>query len=317
MYQFYFYKTLICFFLKQTPLNKKIVQKAFEDANNFMKDGILLRQAINEIDKVKLSSKKEEQRALSLIYENFLRILQSAGCSGEFYTPRAITDFVMKILEPKPGEKIADLACGTGGFLISAYHYLNKHHKNETGEDFRVFQNSFYGIEKKALPFILCATGFLINGLENPNLEYKNAFDKDLLPFDKETPNTFDIITMNPPYGGKETPTIIKDFPTQFQSSETSDLFMAIILESLNHRGKAAVVLPDGFLFGNDKAKINLKAKLLDKFDLNLILRLPAGVFAPYTNITTNILFFENNGVGTQKTWFYRLDMPEGIKQSL
>lgn len=289
----------------QTPLYQSIVKKAFEDTNNYMKDGILLRQVINEIDTISLNESHLRQT-----YEHFLRELQSAGNAGEFYTPRAVTDFVMQILEPKLSDKIADLACGTGGFLTSAYHYLESQIK--TASDRSALKSTFYGIEKKSLPFILCATGFLINGLENPNLEHSNAFDT---PFESLSElESFDIIAMNPPYGGVETKEIQNNFPKIYRSSETADLFLAIITERLKEGGKAAVVLPDGLLFGDDAPKINIKKRLLNECDLSLIMRLPSGVFAPYTGIATNILFFSKNLGGTKSTQFYRLDMPEGIK---
>ncbi|RDU65278.1 SAM-dependent methyltransferase [Helicobacter didelphidarum] len=298
---------------KDSPLNQKIVKKAFEDTNNYMKKGILLRQVINTIDDIEIQS-KEDKKELSFIYESFLKTLQSAGNAGEFYTPRAVTDFVIQMLEPKIGDKIADLACGTGGFLTSAYHYLESQIK--TAQDIQKANSYFYGIEKKQLPFILAVTGFLINGIENPNLDHSNTLE---IPFDALSDlETFDIIAMNPPYGGAETKEIQSNFPSEFRSSETADLFMAVICERLAQGGKAAVVLPDGFLFGNDTAKINLKKKLLDELNLHLILRLPKSVFAPYTSITTNILFFTKPDLtqarGTKQTWFYRLDMPEGIK---
>ncbi len=288
-----------------TPLYHSIVKKAFEDTNNYMKNGILLRQVINEIDSIKL-----DESHLRETYEHFLRELQSAGNAGEFYTPRAVTDFVMKILQPTLACKIADLACGTGGFLTSAYHYLEPQIKS--AQDRSTLKNTFYGIEKKSLPFILCATGFLINGLENPNLEHQNAFDT---PFDSLSEReTFDIIAMNPPYGGVETKEIQNNFPKLYRSSETADLFLAIIIERLKEGGKAAVVLPDGLLFGDDTPKLNLKKRLLNECDLWLTVRLPSGVFAPYTSIATNILFFTKSLGGTKQTQFYRLDMPEDIK---
>ncbi|MBR5940721.1 MAG: SAM-dependent DNA methyltransferase [Neisseriaceae bacterium] len=292
---------------EDTPLSQKIVRKAFEDTNNYMKDGTALRQLINEIDKLEIKT-KEDQKALSLTYETFLKALQSAGNAGEFYTPRAVTDFIMHILQPKIGDKIADLACGTGGFLISAYHYLEE--QIQSAQDRESLNQSFYGIEKKALPFILCATNFLINGIDNPNLDHANSFDT---AFDDIKP-AFDIIAMNPPYGGSENDSVKSTFPTEYRSSETADLFMAMITQSLKQGGKAAVVLPDGFLFGDDTAKINIKKRLLDEFNLHLIVRLPKGVFAPYTSITTNILFFDKAPQGTKETWFYRLDIPFGWK---
>ncbi|TLE16176.1 SAM-dependent DNA methyltransferase [Helicobacter apodemus] len=296
---------------ESTPLNQAIVRKVFSDLNNYMKDGYLLRDVINEIDTSIIIHNKKDFKELCKIYEGFLKTLQSAGNAGEFYTPRAVTDFIIKLLNPSIGDKVADLACGTGGFLISAYHHLDSQCDNV--EKRKILESSFYGIEKKSLPYLLCATNFLINGIENPNLTHGNAFEFsnfEELAFKEK----FDCIVMNPPYGGSEKTNDIKNFPQEFKSSETADLFMALIMQRLSNKGKAAVVLPDGFLFGTDNAKINLKKRLLEEFNLHLIVRLPASVFAPYTGITTNILFFDKSPQGTKHTWFYRLDMPEGIK---
>ncbi|EFO9429249.1 SAM-dependent DNA methyltransferase [Campylobacter upsaliensis] len=298
-----------------TPKNQSIVQKVFSDLNNYMKNGYLLRELINEIESSLVIHNRQDFKELCRVYESFLKILQSAGNAGEFYTPRAVTEFMVEMLSPKLGESVADLACGTGGFLISAAHFLEK--QVNLVEDREVFKTSFYGVEKKSLPFLLCATNLLINGIENPNLKHGNAFEfsnfEDLDINAKKYPK-FDLILMNPPYGGNELSNDIKKFPTEYRSSETADLFMALIMHRLSYKGRCAVVLPDGFLFGTDNAKINLKRKLLNDFELYLILRLPKSVFAPYTSIPTNLLFFRSDPSGTDKTAFYRLDMPEGIK---
>ncbi|KAA6226648.1 SAM-dependent DNA methyltransferase [Campylobacter sp. LR185c] len=294
----------------EAPLHQRIVKKAFEDTNNYMKNGTLLREVIDIIDELEFKN-KDDMANLSLTYETFLKTLQSAGNAGEFYTPRAVTEFVIDMLKPQIKDKIADLACGTGGFLISAYHYLESNNKLSAA-DRDILNNSFYGCEKKSLPYILCATGFLINGIENPNLDHNNAFNtafEDLCSKEQ-----FNIIAMNPPYGGSEGSEIKNLFPSKFKANETADLFMVLITQRLKENGRAAVVLPDGFLFGNDNIKKNIKKLLLYEFNLHLIVRLPKSVFAPYTGITTNILFFDKCKNGTQNTYFYRLDMPEGIK---
>ena len=296
---------------ENTSANKSIVKKVFTDTNNYMKDGYLLRELVNQIDKAIILETKENVEELHQFYESFLKILQSAGNAGEFYTPRALTDAIMRVLKPTPKDTIADFACGTGGFFTSAFYYLME--QSPTAEQKTAISQAFYGIEKKSLPFILCATNFLINGIEVPNLKHDNAFDfanfAELLHAPK-----FNIIAMNPPYGGSEKQGIASKFPRAYRSSETADLFMALITERLAPKGRAAVVLPDGFLFGNDDAKINLKKRLLSDFDLHTILRLPSGVFAPYTSIATNVLFFDHAPQGTARTSFYRLDMPEGVK---
>ncbi len=300
------------------PFNQKIVGDAFLDAHNYMKNGYLLRELINEIDNIAFESddgKIKYRKYLSHTYENLLKQLQNQKNSGEFYTPRAITDFIISELKPTLEDKIADLACGTGGFLISAYHYLEEEAKN-SGKSLESLKSgkNFYGVELKQLPYILCATNFLINGVENPHLDHENAFLQFANKADLAKLPKFDIIVMNPPYGGSKGGNDLNAFDKDYRSNETADLFMYIILNRLKPGGKAAIVLPDGFLFGNDTAKINLKKDLLNKFNLHTILRLPKSVFAPYTSITTNILFFENNQSGTRETSFYRLDMPDGIK---
>ena len=269
-----------------TPINKAIVQTTFADANNYMKDGILLRQVINVIDELDFSD-YEESHAFGDIYESILKELQSAGSAGEFYTPRAVTDFMAQVIKPQIGETMADFACGTGGFIISWLKELKK--LVRTTEDEEAYSNSIYGIEKKQFPYMLCITNLLLHGLDVPR------------------------VLMNPPYGGSEKADVKNHFPTDLASSETADLFMSVIMYRLKKNGRAAVILPDGFLFGTDNAKVNIKKKLLREFNLHTIIRLPGSVFSPYTSITTNILFFDNTHT-TEETWFYRMDMPQGYK---
>lgn len=292
----------------ETPIKKSIVRTTFEDANNYMKDGVLLRQVVNVIDELDLAD-TEESHAFGAIYESILKELQSAGSSGEFYTPRAVTDFMAQTVDPKIGDSIADFACGTGGFLTSALSVLES--KKETAADVDVINNSIYGIEKKQFPYMLCITNMLLHDLDVPKIYHDNSLIRDLLDYTDD--DKFDVILMNPPYGGSEKTEVKNHFPADLASSETADLFMAIIMYRLKKNGRAAVILPDGFLFGTDNAKVNLKKKLLSEFNLHTIIRMPGSVFAPYTSITTNILFFDNTGK-TEETWFYRLDMPTGYK---
>lgn len=292
----------------ETPIRQSIVKTMFEEANQYMKDGILLRQVINTIDEIDLDS-YDEIHALGDIYETILRELQSAGSAGEFYTPRAVTDFMAKMIEPHLGEKMADFACGTGGFIISWLKELKKQVK--TADDRRLWQDSIYGIEKKPFPYMLAITNMLLHNIDDPHIDHDNSLAKDVLNYTES--DAFDKILMNPPYGGSEKKSIQNHFPEDIASSETADLFMGVIQYRLKPGGRAAVVLPDGFLFGSDNAKINLKKKLLNEFNLHTIIRLPQSVFAPYTSITTNILFFDRSG-STKETWFYRLDMPKGYK---
>ena len=293
---------------RETPIKKAIVQTVFQDANNYMKDGVLLRQVINVIDEIDFGD-YNESHAFGEIYETILKELQSAGSSGEFYTPRAVTDFMAKMIEPKIGESMADLACGTGGFITSWLKEL--HQKVETVADEEAYSSSIYGIEKKQFPYMLAVTNMLLHDLDVPQIYHDNTLLRDVLDYTDD--DKFDVILMNPPYGGSEKADVKSHFPSDLASSETADLFMSVIMYRLKEKGRAAVILPDGFLFGTDNAKLNIKKKLLNEFNLHTIIRLPSSVFSPYTSITTNILFFDKTGP-TKETWIYRLDKPEGYK---
>ena len=291
-----------------TPIKKAIVQTTLADANNYMKDGVLLRQVINVIDELDLSD-YAESHAFGEIYETILKELQSAGSAGEFYTPRAVTDFMAQMIDPQIGEKMADFACGTGGFITSWLKALHK--KVKTTEDEALYANSIYGIEKKQFPYMLCITNMLLHDLDVPQVFHDNTLLRDVLDYTEE--DKVDVILMNPPYGGSEKNEVKNHFPADLASSETADLFMSVIMYRLKENGRAAVILPDGFLFGTDNAKVAIKTKLFSEFDVHTIIRMPSSVFSPYTSITTNILFFDHTGL-TKETWFYRLDMPEGYK---
>ena len=292
----------------ETPIKKAIVRTTFEDANNYMKDGVLLRQVINIIDELDLSD-YEESHAFGEIYESILKELQSAGSAGEYYTPRAVTDFMAQMIDPKIGETMADFACGTGGFITSWLKQLEK--KVKTTSDQASYDSSIYGVEKKQFPYMLCITNMLLHGLDVPQIYHDNSLLKDVLDYTED--DQFDVILMNPPYGGSEKNEVKNHFPADLASSETADLFMSVIMYRLKENGRAAVILPDGFLFGTDNAKVSIKKKLFSEFNVHTIIRMPHSVFSPYTSITTNILFFDHTGP-TKETWFYRLDMPEGYK---
>ncbi|HEM3717361.1 TPA: SAM-dependent DNA methyltransferase [Streptococcus suis] len=289
------------------PIRKSIVKSAFEDANNYMKNGVLLRQMINVIDEVDFNS-PEDRHSFNDIYEKILKDIQSAGNSGEFYTPRAATDFIAEMLNPQLGETMADLACGTGGFLTSTLNHLSQQRK--TSEDVQKYNQAVFGIEKKAFPHLLAVTNLFLHEIDDPKIIHGNTLEKNVRDYTED--EKFDIIMMNPPFGGSELETIKNNFPAELRSSETADLFMAVIMYRLKENGRVGVILPDGFLFG-EGAKTRLKQKLVEEFNLHTIIRLPHSVFAPYTGIHTNILFFDKTKK-TEETWFYRLDMPEGYK---
>lgn len=290
------------------PISKSIVKDAFIDANNYMKNGVLLRQVVNVVNGVDFTDPKD-RHLFGDIYEGILKQLQSAGNSGEFYTPRALTDFIAETLKPKLGERIADLACGTGGFLVSTLNILNK--QVMTVADRQKYNNAVFGIEKKGQPYILAVTNLLLHDVDNPDIIHGNSLEKRVSDYTEK--DKFDVIMMNPPFGGSELPIIKQNFPNDLQSSETADLFLALIMYRLRDNGRVGVILPDGFLFGDDGAKTNIKKRMLHDFNLHTIIRLPGSIFSPYASIATNILFFDKTKP-TEETWFYRLDMPKGYK---
>ena len=291
-----------------TPRKSAIVKEVFEDAFNYMKNGVLLRQVINAIDEVDFTE-LDERHAFNDIYETILKDLQSAGNSGEFYSPRATTEFIAEMINPQIGERVADFACGTGGFLTSALEILQKQIK--TVEDKETVNRSLFGIEKKNLPHLLCMTNLLLHDIDEPNIMHGNSLEKNVRDYKEE--DRFDCIMMNPPYGGTEEKIIQSNFPTELQTSETADLFVALILYRLKKNGRVGIILPDNFLFGNENSQKALKERLLNECNLHTIVKLPAGVFAPYTSITTNILFFDKTE-STKEIWYYDVPLPEGYR---
>ena len=242
----------------ETPLKQRIVKYVFEDAQNYMKDGVLLRQVINVINESIDFLEYKERHEFGTIYETILKSLQSAGNAGEFYTPRAVTDFMVKMVNPKLGERVADFACGTGGFLTSTLKYLESSKK--TAEDIEKYNKTVYGIEKKPMPYLLCITNMLIHDVDEPMVYHDNTLEKNVRDYTEK--DKFDIILMNPPYGGSEKDAVKNNFPSELRSSETADLFMNVIMYRLKKNGRCAVIIPDGFLFGEDNAKVNIKTKL-------------------------------------------------------
>lgn len=291
-----------------TPIRGRIVREVFEDLNNYMKDGVLIRQVVNVLNEIDLTD-FQTRHAFNEIYETILKDLQSAGKSGEFYTPRAVTDFVVKMVDPKIGESVADFACGTGGFLVSALNHMKESAEDTSSNE--ELKKAFYGVEKKSLPYLLCTTNMLLHDINEPNIIRGNSLEKNVRDYEEE--DKFDVILMNPPYGGTEKKSVQQNFPTELRNSETADLFMGEILYRLKQNGRVGIVLPDGFLFGTDNTKYAIKKKLMEECNLHTIIRLPGSIFAPYTSIATNLLFFDKTG-STKETWVYRMDMPIGYK---
>src|SRR3989338_5745201 len=300
--------------LKSLKLDEKsdqrgyIIKQVFEDAYNYMKNGILVRQVVNKINEIDFTT-AEDRHQFNDIYETILKELQNAGSAGEFYTPRPVTQFVVDMVNPKLGDIVLDPACGTGGFLISTLNHLKKNVK--TTEDQKVLEKTLRGIEKKPLPHLLCMTNLILHDIEVPNVKRDNSLSRPLIDYtDKDKVN---VVVTNPPFGGAEEDGIENNFPAEFRTRETADLFLVLITKLLRDGGRCGLVLPDGFLFG-EGIKTRIKEKLLTEFNLHTIVRLPNGVFSPYTGIRTNLLFFEKNNKGTKDIWYFEHPLPEGAK---
>jgi type I restriction enzyme M protein len=285
----------------------QVVKDVFEDAYNYMKSGTLMRQVINKINEINFNS-SQDRHTFGQIYEQVLKDLQSAGNAGEFYTPRAVTRFIIDRLNPKLDEIVFDPACGTGGFLTCAIEHKRRDVTSAADEE--VLRRTIRGVEKKALPHMLCVTNMILHGIDTPTgIKHDNTLSKPYRDYgDKDRVH---VIATNPPFGGMEEDGIENNFPSHLRTRETADLFMALIIKLLRAHGRAAVVLPDGFLFG-EGTKATLKKALLEECNLHTIVRLPNGVFAPYTGIKTNILFF-TKGVPTKDIWFYEHPYPDGV----
>lgn len=301
---------------RDSKRHEAIVQEVFNEVNQYMKNGQLLRDVIDIVDEVDMLD-NEDIHAFGDMYESILRDVQSAGNAGEFYTPRPVTDFTVEMINPRLGELMGDLASGTCGFVVSALKHLAKQKK--TAKDEENFQKSVMGQEWKPFPYLLGVTNVILHGIKEPQIFHMDSLSHPMSDYQED--GKLDTIAMNPPFGGATDAATSKNFKQEYRSSETADLFMVLIMQRLAENGRAGVVLPDGFLFGTDGPKFAIKKRLLTAFNLHTIVRMPTSVFAPYTSIATNILFFDNKpaedapeGFATKETWFYRLDMPEGYK---
>lgn len=285
-----------------------IVREAFEDSYNYMKSGTLLRQVINKINAIDFNAQTDRHQFNDL-YEKLLRDLQSAGNAGEYYTPRPLTQFVVEMVNPRLGETVYDPACGTGGFLANAIDHLRRQVATPEGE--ASLQVSLRGTEKKQLPHLLCLTNMILHGMDAPtSIRRNNTLARPLRDYGPA--DRVDVVVTNPPFGGTEEPGIESNFPADIRTRETADLFLVLIMRLLKHGGRAGVVLPDSFLFG-EGVKARIKEKLLDECNLHTIVRLPGSVFAPYTSIATNLLFL-TKGEPTKEVWYYEHRLPAGVK---
>jgi type I restriction enzyme M protein len=279
-----------------TSPRHRVIHDVFEDAYQYMKNGTLLRQVINKINESLDFNRSEDRHIFGDLYEQILKDLQSAGNAGEYYTPRAVTQFMVDMVNPQLGEKVLDPACGTGGFLTCSIKHLRKQVKTPDEEE--LLQRSVLGIEKKPLPHLLCVTNMLLHGIDVPtNVRHDNTLSRPLASYTPK--DRVDCIVTNPPFGGMEEDGIETNFPQKFRTRETADLFLVLILTLLKDGGRGAIVLP--------------KEKLLTECNLHTIVRLPNGVFSPYTGIKTNLLFF-TKGEPTKEIWFYEHPYPPGAK---
>ena len=296
--------------LSATEGRGAVVGAVFEDAYNYMKSGTLLRQVVNKINVSLDFNKSEDRHSFGDLYEQLLKDLQSAGNAGEYYTPRAVTEFMVEMVDPKLGETILDPACGTGGFLTCSLEHLRKDYVH-TSEEEKQAQASINGVEKKPLPHLLCTTNMILHGIDVPtNIRHDNTLARPLRDYGPA--DRVDLIITNPPFGGTEEDGIENNFPSAFRTRETADLFLVLIMHLLKPFGRAAVVLPDGSLFG-EGIKTRIKEKLLTEFNLHTVVRLPNSVFKPYATVGTNLLFFEK-GAPTTEVWYYEHLVPAGQK---
>jgi type I restriction enzyme M protein len=287
-----------------------IVRQVFEDAYNYMKSGTLIRQVVNKINQINFN-RKDERHLFNDIYEHMLKELQSAGNAGEYYTPRPLTKFIVEMVVPKLGQKILDPACGTGGFLVNAIEYIREREVKSPRNEQKL-QESIFGVEVKPLAYLLAITNLMLHGIEVPRQVRRTDMLarplRDYRPADR-----VDVVVTNPPFGGVVAQGTEANFPAEFRTRETADLFLMLIMHILKLGGNAGIVLPDGSLFG-EGVKTAIKKKLLEECNVHTIVRLPQGVFNPYAGVNTNLIFF-TKGEPTKEIWYYQLPLPEGVKQ--
>lgn len=285
-----------------------IIRDFIIDSNNYMKNGVYLRQVIDEIAAIDFDN-SEEKHEFNEIYEELLKELQSAGTAGEFYTPRALTRFITDHVNPQIGDDIADFACGTGGFLVEAITHLRR--QISSVDDIGKIQEAIYGVEWKPLPYMLCITNLFLHDIDIPHVLHGDGLSNNILDITEK--DRYKVVLMNPPFGGNVDRANYANYPNDLVSPESADLFVARIIYCLKKNGRCGLILPDGLLFSKDTAKVAIKKKLLSECNLHTVIRLPQTVFSPYTDVNTNLLFFDKTGK-TEAIWFYRFDMPEGRK---
>lgn len=284
-----------------------IVREVFEGNNNYMKSGINIRKVLNKLNEIDFNIAKD-RHAFGELYETILKELQSAGKSGEFYTPRAITEFICEMIDPQLGEKVLDPSCGTGGYLTAAVEHLRKQAKSV--EDIESITKNIIGWEYKPLPYLLATTNLILHDIEVPNISFRDSLDQPLSAYTEK--NRVNVILANPPFGGIVANNNEKNFPQNFRTKESADLFLVLMVHLLKKGGRAGIVLPDGSLTGGG-VKERVRKKLLEDCNLHTIIRLPNSVFQPYATVATNLLFF-TKGEPTKEIWYYEHHLPEGQK---
>ena len=284
-----------------------ILREVFEGNNNYMKSGTNIRKVLNKLNEIDFNTTKDKH-AFGELYETILKELQSAGKSGEFYTPRAITQFITEIINPQLGEKILDPSCGTGGYLTAAIEHLKK--QANSVEERQSIAENIIGWEYKPLPYLLATTNLILHDMEVPNITFRDSLDQPLSNYTEK--NRVNVILANPPFGGIVANNNENNFPQNFRTKESADLFLILMIHLLKQGGRAGIVLPDGSLTG-DGVKQRVRQKLLEDCNLHTIIRLPNSVFKPYATVATNLLFF-TKGEATKEIWYYEHRLPEDYK---
>ena len=284
-----------------------IVREVFEGNHNYMKSGTNIRKVLNKLNEIDFN-KAKDRHAFGELYESILKELQSAGKSGEFYTPRAITQFITDMINPQLGDIILDPACGTGGFLTCAIEHLMK--QANSVEERQSIAENLAGWEYKPLPYLLATTNLILHDIEVPNITFRDALDQPLTNYTEK--HRVNAILANPPFGGIVANNNEANFPQTYRTKESADLFLILMIHLLKQGGRAGIVLPDGSLTG-EGIKQRVRQRLLEECNLHTIIRLPNSVFQPYATVATNLLFFEK-GKPTKEIWYYEHRMPEGYK---
>ncbi len=286
-----------------------MIRSIFDGTNNYMKSGTVFREAINKLNEVDFNS-SENMHTFNFIYEEILHGLAAKKDTGEFYTPRALTDFVVQMLKPQPHEKFIDFACGTGGFLVSAIEYMRQNGLIKTVKNRQDLQKNIVGAEYKSLPFMLAVINLIMHDIEVPNISYEDSLSNDLKSFKRK--DLAIVLAMNPPFGATVADGVETNFPAKYRTKESADLFLIMIMQRLAKGGRAGIILPDGSLTG-DGVKARIREKLLTECNVHTIIRLPNSVFAPYASVATNLMFFEK-GKPTKEIWYYEHKLPKGQK---